>query len=1808
MKKLYALAVLVLSLIVSNAQISKGKDFWLGFMDNLIVPELRVVITSETATSGTVSVPLTGWSQTFTVVPGVSTLVVVPNADAFVTADDQIVGMAVHVTTNDCVSVFAQNYGSYSSDATVVFPVNSLGSSYNVLTYEDNGNFDGESEFLIAASMPNTSVTITLPVNENGHTAGVPYTILLDTGQVYQLKADLDLTGTIISANKNVAVYAGNTCVEIGGCQYCDHIFEQMYPIPSWGKEFITVPYLTRADDYFRVLANYNSTQITVNGGPVINLNAGQTYNFSSGTVNFISSNNDVAVGQFSKGDNCDAGESGDPFYIILSPVSQSINTVTFNTLPSSVGGFQWYLNLVVKTVDIPTVTLNGAAIAPASFTPSAQNPTYSTAQLTIPNGDHTVSAAQGVEAYVYGYADDESFGYAAGVRVQIPILSVYDSTNIICPNDYVPLTLNTPDTARTIYIEWNYGDGSPHTIGTFYTGHTYTNYGDYPITIIYELMSACKRDTMTIDTVKVRGPNVIINGPTQFCAPQTGVVLSAVSQFAVSGLLWSTGATGNSITINVPNDTIVTITAANATCAGYDTARIYVGSDTAGFTFSNSCEGTPTVFTNTSKIIPNALYTWQWDFGDGGTSGLASPQHQYAAGGTYQVKLKFVSPAGCSDSITQPVTIYAKPVAAIIVNRVCNDSVLTPVNNSTISSGSMTFAWNFGDGSPISTAQYPTHEYALSGGYNISLTVTSGPGCFDTISRPNNINIGADVQFAGVNVCLGAATQFNDLTFNSSGSAILSYNWDFGDGTTSNQLSPSHTYAADGSYLVTLLLDYGSNCYDSVKHTVFVKPVPVADFTVADLCNNGTTLPANTSSVSSGSLNLNWSFGDGTAIVTGNAPSHTYAQSGNYNIQLIAVSDSSCADTLTKPIRVIRGALINFTAPAVCAGASTTFTNQTTNPYNTTINGYSWDFGDGASSSLQNTSHTYSTSGTFNAELKLDYGNNCADSLTKVITINENPAASFTVSDVCNGNVVIPNNTSTVSTGTMTHSWLFGDGSAAVTGMNPSHSYAMSNTYSIQLITSTAAGCADTVSNPVLIIRGTLIDFSAPAVCAGTSTTFTNQTTNPYNTIINGYSWDFGDGASSSLQNTSHTYSTSGTFNAELKLDYGNNCADSLTKVISVNENPIASFTVADVCNGNVVTPNNTSTISAGTMNHSWLFGDGSAAVTGSNPSHQYAMSNTYSIQLITSTAAGCADTVSNPINVIRGAVIDFTVPAICEGTASTFTDATSNPYNTTITGFAWDFGDGTTSVQQNTSHNYAAFGNYTVELKLNYGNNCWDSISKPITVNQNPSADFTSTIPCIGNNMQITDASTPVGSITAWAWNLGDGTTTSSQNGNHVYSAAGNYNVELIVTSSAGCKDTVAKQVSVLDKANAQFSAPDVCLYNSTSFTNTTNITTYPVNSFVWNFGDGTGTSTLTDPSYTYSSSGIYPVTIIANFTNGCSDTSTQQVEVFVLPTVTSSVQDVLCFGGNDGSIQLTPVIGATPFSYNWSNGTASATAGSLTQGNYQVTFTDANTCTASGTFTINEPSQLQIDTASTPVTCFGYNDASITIIASNGTPAYSYIWNNGGNTAIASQLNAGAYSVTVTDSKGCSASISMSIINPPAYTILLDTIATINLGQTVILSPVAINGNPVSWLWTPTDYLSCATCQTTEAGPYYNYFYQVQSTDDKGCLANASVQVIVVPKYEVFIPNVFTPNGDGSNDYFEVFGNKEAWKQFEVQLFNRIGEKVYESNDMNFKWDGTYKGIAQNPAVYVYLVKVIYLNNYTEKLFKGSVTLVR
>ena len=240
---------------------------------------------------------------------------------------------------------------------------------------------------------------------------------------------------------------------------------------------------------------------------------------------------------------------------------------------------------------------------------------------------------------------------------------------------------------------------------------------------------------------------------------------------------------------------------------------------------------------------------------------------------------------------------------------------------------------------------------------------------------------------------------------------------------------------------------------------------------------------------------------------------------------------------------------------------------------------------------------------------------------------------------------------------------------------------------------------------------------------------------------------------------------------------------------------------------------------------------------------------------------------------------------------------------------------------------------------------------------------------------------------------------------------------------------------------------------------------------------------------------------------------------------------------------------------------------------------------------------------------VLCYPLHNGFVEISVSTFNPPTSYLWNTGATTEDIYSIYAGNYAVTITDANNCVIDTSFVVLNDSSFSITAaphDT--TIDLGYSADLIVIPAGGNIANIIWQPSNALSCSDCIAPNASPVQSIFYIATATSDSGCVANDRVNITVIPEHIIFIPNVFTPNGDGNNDFFEVFGNKEAWKQFEVQVFDRWGEMVYESHDMNFKWNGVYKGKDLMPAVFVYQIHITYLDNYTDKLYKGSVTLVR
>ena len=336
---------------------------------------------------------------------------------------------------------------------------------------------------------------------------------------------------------------------------------------------------------------------------------------------------------------------------------------------------------------------------------------------------------------------------------------------------------------------------------------------------------------------------------------------------------------------------------------------------------------------------------------------------------------------------------------------------------------------------------------------------------------------------------------------------------------------------------------------------------------------------------------------------------------------------------------------------------------------------------------------------------------------------------------------------------------------------------------------------------------------------------------------------------------------------------------------------------------------------------------------------------------------------------------------------------------------------------------------------------------------------------------------------------------------------------------------------------------------------------------------------------------------------------------IENTIVVTQPSVVTDVIsatpitCPGLINGTITVTPGGGTPGYTYNWAP--ISSTAAHLTNlnlGQYNVTVTDANNCTTTDSATITAIPPMMLSYVEKNTLCPPLKNGFIILTVTGGTPAYSYLWNDGNATAYDHNLGAGIYVVTVTDANGCKLDTSVIVGNDSVFSISVtpDTI-TILEGDEVQLATSATGGAISNILWSPDYRLSCTTCTTPTATPLHTIQYDIRAVSDSGCVYTVSSTITVIPQHQLYIPNVFTPNNDGLNDVWEIFGNKKAWLFVEVNIFDRWGERVFTSNDINFQWDGSFKGTKMEPNVYVYTLTVTFIDDYTTKN-KGSITLLR
>lgn len=344
-----------------------------------------------------------------------------------------------------------------------------------------------------------------------------------------------------------------------------------------------------------------------------------------------------------------------------------------------------------------------------------------------------------------------------------------------------------------------------------------------------------------------------------------------------------------------------------------------------------------------------------------------------------------------------------------------------------------------------------------------------------------------------------------------------------------------------------------------------------------------------------------------------------------------------------------------------------------------------------------------------------------------------------------------------------------------------------------------------------------------------------------------------------------------------------------------------------------------------------------------------------------------------------------------------------------------------------------------------------------------------------------------------------------------------------------------------------------------------------------------------------------GTYSVLV----TDAANDTTTATIIITQPPAllVSSTFTDATC-GNNNGSAIATASGGTGAYTYSWSPGAqTTATVSGLGPGTYTAIVVDANGCAETNTVAITQSPAINSTISSIGATC-GNNNGTATITSSGGTGALTYSWNPGGQiTTTATGLGGGTYAVTTTDSIGCSKTETVSVTQSPGPILATSASAyTITIGASTTLS---VSGGG-AYQWSPSVSLNCDTCPNPVATPTESTLYCVITSDANGCTDSTCITINVdIPCKALYIPNAFSPNNDLENDEECVFG--DCIEEFHLVIFNRWGEKVFESIDHKSCWDGTYRGESLSSAVFHYYLKAT-LKNGENVSRKGNISLVR
>lgn len=1406
-----------------------------------------------------------------------------------------------------------------------------------------------------------------------------------------------------------------------------------------------------------------------------------------------------------------------------------------------------------------------------------------------------------------------------------------------ICLGD--PIQINfanacVTDLSNYSSATWNFGDGTPSvvinnpTVANTNISHTYTSAGTYTTTLTVVDNTGCSASAS--HTVTVGSPislTPILTQPPCNGGNNGSVGVNATGGFGGYAYSWNGGAVTGPTFIGA-NAGTYTITVTDGVC---NTSAQYTLGQPNALTASTShtdasCglnNGSATI-TITGGTLPYSGVTWAGLTATSvngttfTTTGL-SPGNQIA---------NFHDFNGCSAVLQYTETIGSLPCG---VNSTVTSTNVTCFGGNTATAtlsvtgvtGTPTIAWSNGvtnnnNPSTISGLTAGTYTYNYSDGnpaHSFSGTVT--------ITQPGAAMV---AQVTAIGIACSGINNGQALASVVSG-GVPNYNYVWSGGNPNN---PSANNLGPGPISVTVTDSRGCTATASGNISGVPSLTPSIS-TVIDSCFHSAKGKV-VVSMSGGNPPYNYSWSNlSTDTTTGGVIAGTY---------VVTVTDhNSCTVTASGTVNGPATPLTRtFTTQQIaCYG-------QSTGSFNISASGgtpgytYNW-----SPNSVSGNNPTGLAAGIYNFTITDTYG--CTAIGTDTL---RQPAAALSAvtshTDVtCNG----ANNgsiTLTVSGGTTPYSFLGNPitaGTTTLPNIGP-------NTYAGNVIDSLGCSVAvsETVSQPIAL---TASEQHTNVSCNGGSSGSINVTVNggrpPYS-----YLWNDGTLTQNRTNIPAGTYS--------VVVTDSSSCTASVSTIIT---EPVA-LTISEthtnvLCNG-AIDGVITITTTGGTPTNTFIWND---AITSQNRANLAAGSYSVTVTDNNLCTASVSAVITEPTPL---SITEIHTDILCNGAASgtiTTIPAGGTPNYT----YAWNDG--------NTNQNRTGLsgGNYTVTVSDN--NSCTASVSATISeptlltastshtdASCNGASDGTLTVTVgggvqpysfLGNSVSLgtntvpglpagtyagnlTDANgcsvalsetiseppAPIMTVTAVdaLCNGGNGSVTANPSGagpfTYTWSSggantqtitppAGNYTVS--ATDAASCNQTASFTINEPLAIVVQETHVNVQCFGAATGSITLNVNggTGATYTYAWS------PNVSTTNSATNIAAGSYDITVAD--ANACTVTENIVITQSTVLDVTATTTDATCFGYSDGTITAIGTGGVSPYLYSVSSqnsGTGQFTG--LPAGTYTVFVTDANSCLDSTSEIVNEPSQVIALAVPTDVSCYHYTDGQINVSASGGVSGFTYSLSTGAQNSngLFTGLSTGSYTVTVSDANNCTTS-GVAVVNEPDSVLLTVTPdpVTVNLGESVQLQTSTTQTGALIYNWLPSLGLSCYDCASPTFSGNNSVIYTVTMSNANGCTGVSTVHVNVVPNYTVFIPNAFTPNGDGVNDFWQLFGNMKGIKQLEVKVFNRWGEKVFESTDVNFAWDGSFKGTVV-PAVYSYVAKFVWLDNHSDNNYKGTITVLK